>query len=89
MDNPVDEPLSPSAKASGLFQERAWEKYLFLLVAVVCLADAFGTALTPLAEEGFVSFIRSGIRDGAFHSGLLFCVLFYLSEARHRATMKA
>jgi len=58
-----------------LFGEFRWEKWLSMVVGVLCLFDAFETNMwNP----------RAVIRDGAFHSGLLFLVFFYLSEMRYR-----
>lgn len=60
--------------------EWSWEKYIAGLIGIVCLLDA-------LISNDFG--IRSVARDGAFHSALLFFLMFYLSELRYKLVLEA
>jgi hypothetical protein len=52
--------------------EYKWEKYVAVGAAIICFADALWTSGTGM------------IRDDIFQTGLLFLVLFYVSEFRYR-----
>jgi hypothetical protein len=63
-----------------LVGEWSWEKYIVGVLGIACLVDA-------LISNDFG--LRSVARDGAFHSALLFLLMFYLSELRYKLVPEA
>ena len=73
--NEVPERTAKPRGLKWLLGEWKWEKIIALVCALACLGDAVWTT------KGRMHVL---IRDGAFHSAMLWAVLFYLSEMRYR-----
>jgi hypothetical protein len=54
--------------------EWRYEKFVWLILAFMCFVMAIFTDSSP----------EILIRDGAFHSSLLFAIMWYLSELRYK-----
>jgi hypothetical protein len=74
----MDNEKSKKPTFKWLLGEYRWSKYMLWIVAFFCLIEALNS--TGFGTGGFGRLIR----DGAFHSTLLFGIAANLSEFRYR-----
>ena len=83
MTTPNESNERQTPKMKWLLGEWSWEKWISFVIGVLCVIDSGITTLSG-DQPSFVQFLRALIRDGAFHTALLFFLLFYCSEMRYR-----